>query len=157
MLNDSSHDTRICLCTTNLATSLFGINLQQLNQSGQQLWGFIVTMLIAMLVTAGIWYCIDEVNGIRRWKGEVPKKKEKRFLGPGKEYRTGARLTMLYHLWRRGHFFRMFHANVWLRVLVSNREWDLFHWGSSLSAAGQVERYLQGSLDLKHTFLSGRK
>ena len=55
----------------NLATSIFGMNLQQLNQSGQNLWSFVVTALASLLVTAFLWFCLELYNSVvdykRRW------------------------------------------------------------------------------------------
>lgn len=49
----------------NLATSIFGMNLQQLNNNGQQIWVFIITAVAAILVTAGLWFCFEHVNDIK--------------------------------------------------------------------------------------------
>ncbi|KAI4178271.1 MAG: hypothetical protein LQ346_007503 [Caloplaca aetnensis] len=52
----------------NLATSIFGMNLEQLNASGQQLRVFFVTAISALLVTGSVWFCIDQVNDWFTWR-----------------------------------------------------------------------------------------
>ena len=39
----------------NLATSIFGMNVQQLNGSGQQIWVFFMISVAALLITGGLW------------------------------------------------------------------------------------------------------
>ena len=51
----------------NLATSIFGMNIYQLNESGQSFWVFLITALVAMLVTVSAWYLTEQVNSYRKW------------------------------------------------------------------------------------------
>lgn len=52
----------------NLATSIFGMNLQQLNQSGQNIWLFVITALICLLVTAFFCLVIEVYNSVVDYK-----------------------------------------------------------------------------------------
>ncbi|KAL8919488.1 MAG: hypothetical protein Q9208_006773 [Pyrenodesmia sp. 3 TL-2023] len=51
----------------NLATSIYGMNLQQLNGSGQTVTDFVVTALLALIITGGTWYVAEVVNVYRTW------------------------------------------------------------------------------------------
>lgn len=52
----------------NTATSIFGTNLQQLSQSGQNGWAFFVIAIAALLVTAYMWFCLELYNNVVGWK-----------------------------------------------------------------------------------------
>ena len=52
----------------NLATSVFGMNLQELNQNGQRFWSFIVTAIIALLITGFVWLSLELYNVVREHK-----------------------------------------------------------------------------------------
>ncbi|KAL8887424.1 MAG: hypothetical protein Q9215_005002 [Flavoplaca cf. flavocitrina] len=51
----------------NLASSIYGMNIQQLNGNGQSVWVFVVTAVIALFITAGTWYLSEEANTYRNW------------------------------------------------------------------------------------------
>ena len=44
------------------------MNLQQLNQSGRNIWSFLVTALVSLLVTGFTWFCIEQYNSVADWK-----------------------------------------------------------------------------------------
>ena len=46
------------------------MNLQQLNQSGQTIQSFVVTAIIALLITGLMWFCLEQYNSIVGWKRE---------------------------------------------------------------------------------------
>lgn len=52
----------------NLATSIFGMNLQQLNQSGRSVWSFLVTAFVSVFVTGFMWFCLEQYNSVVKWK-----------------------------------------------------------------------------------------
>ena len=58
----------------NLATSIFGMNLQQLNQSGRSIWSFLVTAIVSLLVTGSIWFCLEQYNSVADWKRKKDEK-----------------------------------------------------------------------------------
>lgn len=43
------------------------MNLQQLNQSGQNVWSFLMTALVSLLVTGFMWFCLEEYNSFMAW------------------------------------------------------------------------------------------
>ena len=52
----------------NLATSIFGMNLSELNGSGKNLWVFLTTAVVALVITATTWFLIEEVNLYLIWR-----------------------------------------------------------------------------------------
>ena len=48
----------------NLATSIFGMNLQQLNNNGRPLKVFIITTILALVATCIVWFSLDQFNGL---------------------------------------------------------------------------------------------
>ena len=48
----------------NLATSVIGMNLQQLNQSGQNVRSFVVTSILALIITGLMWFCLEQFNSV---------------------------------------------------------------------------------------------
>lgn len=97
------------------------MNLQQLNQEGQQLWVFITTAALAVIITGGIWWTINQVNSVRRWirKPELVDKSDNK---RDPQYSIGVRLAMLYYLVFSGHMKWMFRSNIWLRVLANSKK-----------------------------------
>ena len=74
------------------------MNLQQLNQSGQNVWSFVVTALVSLLVTAFAWLCLELYNIIvdyRRKRKErfsfVDKRKPRRSIA----FRVAVRLKLI--------------------------------------------------------------
>ena len=83
------------------------MNLQQLNQSGQNVWSFVVTAIISLLVTALVWLCLEFYNVIVDYK-----RKEKEFESWSNDLRP-----------RRSVAFRV---AVHLK-LIDEEIWDLLH------------------------------
>ena len=88
----------------NLATSFFGMNLEQLNGSGQHLRVFIITAVILLAVTGGSWFVIEQTNSYLKW--------QKRSLNETYDGQTpfalAVRLALLLWLVSKGHTYRMF-------------------------------------------------
>ncbi|KAG8529032.1 uncharacterized protein KY384_006722 [Bacidia gigantensis] len=55
----------------NLATSVFGMNIQELNNSGRTLKVFFATAIIAVAVTGLIWWMIEEAKNFKAWRDEI--------------------------------------------------------------------------------------
>lgn len=91
------------------------MNLQQLNQSGQNLWVFIVTGVIALLVTGVSWLCVEIITSYKR----LPRK------GSTDESRRNQNLTfrlaVLVWLVKEGHTSWMWHSGAWLCVLSNEK------------------------------------
>lgn len=83
------------------------MNLQQLNQSGQNLWSFVATALVSLLVTALLWFFLELYNIIVDWKRKY----------------NGLVLPTSEHKPRRSIAFRV---AVFLG-LIDERLWDFAH------------------------------
>ena len=107
----------------NLATSIFGMNIQQLNQSGQQIRVFLITALVALLLTFFIWLCIPHITGTVQWREQLQVCCEKDQSWPkrGKNYHFIVRVAILYMLLRRGYGRWTWISGAWIRILTNER------------------------------------
>ena len=119
----------------NLATSIFGMNLSELNGSGKELWVFLVTAIIAVLIAGTSWFLLEEGNNYRVWKMRRVPDTRTRFT-------VGARLAMLAWLWRKGHTKWAWKSDAWWRVLTdSASRLSEPEEASRLTACEYVSRY----------------
>lgn len=109
----------------NLATSIYGMNLQQLNGSGQSLRKFILTALIALIITGSTWYFVEVVNSYRNWQD---KRTRRATDVPAPEYSIIERVAMIIWLVREGHWTWMTKTGAWSRILRnSNKPFRAFY------------------------------
>ena len=90
----------------NLATSIFGMNIQQLNGSGQQIWVFFTTAVAALLVTGGSWLFSNILathKAMLWYKERAAAKKALNEELKSREYGLPLRIAMLVWLVRNGH------------------------------------------------------
>ena len=80
----------------NIATSIFGTNLNQLNGSGQNLWVFLTTAIAILVLTGGSWFCLEQISSYRTWRQEANLEKAQT------QYSIAVRLAMLFLLYKRG-------------------------------------------------------
>ena len=87
------------------------MNLQQLNQNGRTLKDFIVTAVVALLVTGALWWFIEEANRFRSWqKGDVK---------PA-EYCLTLRILLILWLVKNGHIAWMLKTGAARRILTNS-------------------------------------
>ena len=111
----------------NLATSIFGMNLQQLNQNGQRLWVFVVTAVLALAVTAILWLCFEQVNRMRTWVHQIETEDDDDDLDANDpSYTLSERLTMLLILVRDGHAFWTYKSRAWICILRNSYQGSTF-------------------------------
>lgn len=80
------------------------MNLQQLNQNGQNFWSFVVTAIVALLITGFVWYSLELYNVVREHKDRLKKLSQR----PEKpELRIGVRVAILLGLIREGERERL--------------------------------------------------
>ena len=89
------------------------MNLQQLNQSGQNLWVFIVTGVIALLVTGVSWICVEVITS---YKGFPQSEDVSR-----RKFSLTNRLAMLLWLFKEGHKSWMWHSGAWFCILSNDK------------------------------------
>lgn len=108
----------------NLATSIFGMNLQQLNKNGQNVSAFLATVIVALAVTGGTWLIIDQMNAARRWL--QPKNVN---YGSERHFSTMERIVLLFVLVRRGHALWLVKSRAWSEIWKNGHGYRQFHDG----------------------------
>ena len=107
----------------NLATSIFGMNIQQLNGSGQQIWVFFITAVAALLITGGSWLYSSYLathKAILWYKERAAAKKSLNEERKSGEYGLLLRIAMLIWLGRNGHTLWMWRSGAWAAILTNN-------------------------------------
>ena len=110
----------------NLATSIFGMNIQQLNGNGQNIWVFFTTAVIALVITGGSWF---SSNHVAKGKAEAVAWYKERALAKQlndkteakSEYSLLLRMAMLVWLVRNGHKAWMWHSGAWIAILIDSK------------------------------------
>lgn len=123
----------------NIATSVFGMNLQQLNGSGQSLVDFVLTALLALIITGWTWYAIEVFNGYRIWqegRGQQPTGKE-----PSPNYSVAERIGMIVWLVRNGHGSWTRTTGAWWRISLNNSKPFGANGDSEMPAGDLVSKY----------------
>lgn len=127
----------------NLATSIFGMNLSELNGSGQELWVFLTTAVIALVITGVSWFLIEEVYNYLRWQRSYDNRmRQKRGHDPRVRLTIGARMSMLALLWKYEHKNWLWRSGAWWRILTNN--------SSQLSEPTQADELNACEYVLKH-------
>ena len=58
-----------------MATSVFGMNLQQLNGSGKTLSVFFATVIIAFLLTGITWIVMEQLKELQQWREDLKQRR----------------------------------------------------------------------------------
>ena len=91
------------------------MNLQQLNKSGQNLWVFIVTGVVALLITGVSWLCVEVITSYRGWT---------KLGSTNDSHRNESlafRLALLVWLVKNGHTTWMRCSGAWLCILSNDK------------------------------------
>ena len=100
----------------NLATSVFGMNLKQLNGSGQDLRVFIIIAVNLLAATGGSWFLIEQNNSYTKWQ-----KRSLDEIYDGKtQFALGIRLALFVWLISQGHTNWMFTSGAWWRIIANH-------------------------------------
>ena len=91
------------------------MNLQQLNQSGQNLWIFVLTGVVALLVTGMAWLCVEVITKYKGWPGERSTEDSHR------NNRLVFRLALLVWLVKNGYTTWMWRSGAWLCILSNGK------------------------------------
>ena len=97
------------------------MNLQQLNQSGQSFWVFLTTAILAVFFTAFVWFCIVQINSVRRWTRSfeaISRRLPDSKIKP--DYSIGVRLAILYCSVYLGRTIWMLKSNIWFLILTNS-------------------------------------
>ena len=91
------------------------MNIQQLNQSGQNIWVFIVTGVLALLITGVSWFCVEVITSYKEWP-------RKGITGDSRRNKSLAfRLALLVWLVKNGHTTWMWLSGAWLCILSNDK------------------------------------
>lgn len=118
----------------NLATSLFGMNIQQLNGNGQNLWVFFTTAIAALLLTGGslflskhfatheavTWYK-ERLEASTRYKERAAAERANEEIVESQEYGFLLRIAMLVWLMRKGHKAWMWKSGAWIGITINSK------------------------------------
>ena len=91
------------------------MNLQQLNKSGQNLWVFIVTGVVALLVTGVAWFCVELITsykGLPQYGSTADSRRNQSIV---------FRLALLVWLVKNGHTTWMWQSGAWLCILSNDK------------------------------------
>ena len=91
------------------------MNLQQLNQSGQNLWIFVLTGVTALLVTGLSWLCVEAITNYKGWPKEGSTDDSRR------NESLAFRLALLVWLVKNGHTTWMWRSGAWLCILSNDK------------------------------------
>lgn len=100
----------------NLATSIFGMNLQQRNGNGRSLQAFIGTSFAAFIITGATWFFIDQLNSYRYWHT----KQEGKEQAVKSKISVGERSAMVVWLLHHRKLFWMWKSGAWWRIPFHN-------------------------------------
>lgn len=107
----------------NLATSIFGMNIQQLNGSGQNLWAFFTTAVIALFVTGGSWLCSNLLashKALAWYKERAAAKRTSDKETKNRGYGLLLRIAMLVWLVRSGYTIWMWMSGACIAILMNS-------------------------------------
>ena len=96
----------------NLATSIFGMNLSELNGSGKNIRVFLCTAIVALLITGALWFVLEELNNYLKWRRGTHNVKER--------FALGQRIGMLVSMQQRGYTGWMWESGAWWRILINS-------------------------------------
>ena len=94
------------------------MNIEQLNQSGQQLRVFFITTILALLVTGAVWFCVDQIKAYVTWRqGEADVGAKQR-----SNYSIIVRAAMIVWLVKNGHATWMLKSRAWQHILRNSQQ-----------------------------------
>ncbi len=97
-------------------TSIYGMNVQQINQSGHSVWIVVITAVIALLVTGYSWSLIEGFYKVKAWRG-----RSKEAVSQGRsKYGLAIRVFMIFGLIKEGHSRWMWKTNAWWQIITNS-------------------------------------
>ena len=93
------------------------MNIEQLNGNGQHVRVFIITAIVALAVTGGSWFAIEQVNSYRKWRKAGMKEQYDKKT----QFSLAVRLALIGYLVSHWHTLWMFKSGAWWRIIVNHR------------------------------------
>ena len=105
----------------NTATSIYGMNIQQINSSGHSIGVFIMTAVVVLLTTAVSWLTMEEINQTKAWHKENARtdRSKSDFLDHKNNSRIGVRIFMIWWLTIHGHLKWARKSKALSRILIN--------------------------------------
>lgn len=91
------------------------MNLQQLNQSGQQIWVFLITAAISLAVTALSWFLVEQSNSYLTWLRQENAEWQDR-----PRYTITVRIALILWLIHNGHTSWARSSGAWWAILTND-------------------------------------
>lgn len=99
----------------NLATSIFGMNIEQLNGNGQHIRVFIITAVVALAITGASWFVIEQVKSYRKWRRSDQEQSNRKT-----QFSLSVRFALITFLFSHRHTRWMFKSGAWWRLIVNH-------------------------------------
>lgn len=118
------------------------MNIQQLNGNGKPLQAFISTSIVALVITGGTWFFIEEINSYRYWHS----KRSEQEQTVKSKFSPGERIAMIAWLLRNDKLSWMRKSGAWWRIPFNNGTafvQDPEFRGRNLSVSDYVSKYSQ--------------
>ncbi len=106
----------------NTATSIYGMNIQQINSSGHNIGAFIITAVVLLLTTAISWLTMEEINQIKAWQKENARtdRSKSDILDHKNQSRIGVRIFMIWWLLIHGHMTWAWKSRALSQILINS-------------------------------------
>ena len=105
----------------NTVTSIYGMNIQQINNSGHNIGAFILTAVIVLITTAISWFTMEEINQTKSWQKENGRtdRSQSEILDHKNHSKIGVRIFMIWWLIAHGHRKWAWKSKALLRILFN--------------------------------------
>ena len=97
------------------------MNLQQLNESGQNVWVFVITAVLALLLTSAVWMAIVIYREYRQWRDQMKASPEDDWAKRGRQYSFVIRAAILSLILKEGYIRWLWISGAWIRILTNER------------------------------------
>ena len=121
------------------------MNIEQLNGNGQHVRVFIFTAVVALIITGGSWFVIEQVNSFRKWRRRST---EEQYDG-NTHFSLAVRLAMIALLLSKGHTRWMLESGAWWRVVIDHRSRFVGRYDNgkgSLTAGEFVSKHIRSGM-----------
>ena len=105
----------------NLATSLFSMNINEINDNGPAVWTFIITAIVAISLTATFWGFMEFNRKYVLWRKNFKSRIESDYQLPDLGYDFFTIFCLLVYLIRGFHRQWAWKTGIWIYVLTDDR------------------------------------
>lgn len=97
------------------------MNLQQINKSGQHVWTFVLTAVVALVLTSVVWITIGLYRDYRQWRDQMKAPPEIEWVKRERQYSFVIRTAVLSLLLKKGYRRWLWVSGAWIRILTNER------------------------------------